>query len=100
MTTEEKNKFENLRDSKLIVRHQNGDVLAFGVLADLHRVELYRYNFRFLHNKEDAEDALQEELIILYNSLNNGKYIEHQVFGGWLKLTAKYYLMNLKGKEN
>ena len=89
---------ENLRDSILIEKYRNGDLKAFGILTGFHRVELNYFNYSVLHNREDAEDATQEEFIILYDSLNNGKYIEHQVFGGWLKTAARYYLSHLQRK--
>ena len=96
MTSAEKRVVENLRDSILIVSHRNGDLRAFGKLTDLHRVELNWFNYKILHNHEDAEDATQEIFIICSNSFSNGKYIEHQAFGGWLKKTASYYLSHIQ----
>ena len=95
MTAAEKRVVENLRDSILIVNHRNGDLRAFGKLTDFHRLELNCFNYRILHNHEDAEDATQEEFIICSNSIINGKYIERQAFGGWLKNTARFYLSHL-----
>ncbi len=65
MTVAEKRVVENLRDSILIVNHRNGDLRAFGKLTDFHRVELNYFNYKILHNHEDAEDATQEEFIRL-----------------------------------
>ena len=47
-----------------------------------HQDELYRLSYHILHNKEDAEDALQETLYRAYGSLGQLKHPKY--FKTWI----------------
>ena len=51
---------ETLEDSALMLRYQDGDVAAFGVLYKRHNDALYRYLLRLCKHRDTAEDLYQE----------------------------------------
>lgn len=57
----------------LLESAQSGNAEAFGFLYDMYRNSLYLYAFRFLGNREDAEDAVQQASIKVYMSIRNIK---------------------------
>ncbi len=99
MTIDQKRAAANLRDSELIEKHKNGDAQAFPSLIKFHHDTIFSLCLDFLDSFEDAEDATQEIIITIFNDINSGKYIERQVFEGWLFVTTKHYLLQLKRKR-
>lgn len=51
---------EALEDTALMLRYQDGDVNAFGVLYQRHNDALYRYLMRLCKHRDTAEDLYQE----------------------------------------
>ncbi len=99
MTKEQNREARNLRDSQLIQQFLNGDNNAFTKLFNLHHKNLYKVNFYRLQNHHDAEDAIQEESIILYKSLKEGKYTENKSFGSWLFRIVKNHIIDFLKKK-
>jgi len=97
--TEQEKSAENQRDSELIKKIRKGDTNAFTKLLNVHKSALLKLNRSRLRNDEDAEDALQEESIIIYNSLKKGKYRENSSFGGWLLKVASNCLNDILRKR-
>src|ERR1700730_11007440 len=58
-------------DAEVVRRALSGDSEALSMLFDLHRVRLYRTSLSLLHNREDAEDALQDGLLSAYVKLKS-----------------------------
>ncbi len=100
MTTKQKRVFENLRDSDLISRYLQGDKQAFTKLVEIHRKSLVLFNYKILHEYNEAEDAVQEELLILLKILDSGKYKKDRKFGGWLRKAARNYLLHQHRKHS
>src|SRR4051794_15232380 len=60
-----------MRDSKdhdLLTRLQNGDQDAVAELATAYGSKIYQLAFRYLRNKEDAEEVMQDVLLKVYRS--------------------------------
>jgi hypothetical protein len=51
---------DNLEDSALMLRYQDGDIVAFEALYHRHNDSLYRYLLRLSLNHATAEDLFQE----------------------------------------
>lgn len=66
----------------LVARAREGDRDAFRALVDAHYDELGRFARRYLGQREDAEDALQETFLRAYRAL--GEYVEREAFRAWL----------------
>jgi len=56
-------------DTALLARLQTGDELALGELADAYSSKIYQLAFRYLRNKEDAEEVTQDVLYKVYRKV-------------------------------
>jgi RNA polymerase sigma-70 factor (ECF subfamily) len=57
-------------DDLLLSRLQSGDEHAVTDLADAYSSKIYQLAFRYLRNKEDAEEVTQDVLYKVYRSIN------------------------------
>jgi RNA polymerase sigma-70 factor (ECF subfamily) len=73
------------RDS-LVVRCQQGDLLAFSELFDRHEGGVYRLTLAILGNEKDAEDAVQDTFLKLFERLHD--YRHDSAFTTWLTAVA------------
>jgi RNA polymerase sigma-70 factor (ECF subfamily) len=74
-------------DNELIDLALSGHRQAFAALADRYYTTVYRYAFRWLQVREDAEDVAQEVFIKLANSLHT--FNRQSAFSTWLyRITA------------
>ena len=75
------------KDNELIDLAQKGESRAFAALADRYYMTVYRYAFRWVSVREDAEDIAQEVFIRLANSLHT--FNRQAAFTTWLyRVTA------------
>ena len=58
-------------ETALLARLQNGDELALGELADAYRSKIYQLAFRYLRNREDAEEVTQDVLYRVYRKVGD-----------------------------
>lgn len=54
----------------LVLRAQDGDVHAFEQLVDHHQGRLFRIAYMLLRDRQDAEDVVQEALILAWRRLH------------------------------
>ncbi|KAA3609798.1 MAG: sigma-70 family RNA polymerase sigma factor [Calditrichaeota bacterium] len=73
-------------DEQLIARFQQGDAYAYDLLVKRYRDPLMNYIFRFLGDRIDAEDILQETFLRLYK--NKHYYKEIAKFSTWIYTIA------------
>jgi RNA polymerase sigma-70 factor, ECF subfamily len=64
---------EREEESALMVRVGQGDAAAYQVLSDKHLRSIMNYAFRFLTNRTDAEDVVQETFLRLWTHANEWK---------------------------
>jgi RNA polymerase sigma-70 factor (ECF subfamily) len=69
-------------DSELIARAQAGDRAGQNALVERYYDDCWRYAFRLLGERADAEDAVQETFMRAMVALP--QYREHQRFRAWL----------------
>ena len=78
---------DNIQDKELIDHALSGKRQAFAALTERYYVTVYRYAFRWVSVREDAEDIAQEVFIKLANSLHT--FNRHSAFSTWLyRITA------------
>jgi RNA polymerase sigma-70 factor (ECF subfamily) len=53
----------------LVHRAQAGEVVAFGILADMYRPQLRQHAMRMLRDPEDASDVVQDALIKAFRAI-------------------------------
>jgi RNA polymerase sigma-70 factor (ECF subfamily) len=71
-----------LTDENLIIKFQNGDVQAFDILVKRYKDRLLNFVYRFVGNRADAEDIIQETFIKVYK--NKHLYNPTAKFITWL----------------
>src|SRR4051812_21178546 len=57
------------QNDTLLARLQSGDERALADLADTYGAKIYQLAFRYLRNKEDAEEITQDVLFKVYRSV-------------------------------
>ena len=73
-------------DEQLIARFQQEDEYAYDLLVKRYKDPLMNFIFRFVNDKTDAEDILQETFLRLYK--NKHYYKEIAKFSTWIYTIA------------
>lgn len=73
-------------DEQLIARFQQGDVQAFDVLVRRYKDQLLNFVYRFVGNRSDAEDIVQETFLRVFK--NKHYYKEIAKFSTWVYTIA------------
>lgn len=86
MTKETTLERKKITDESLIARFQKGDVQAFDTLVRRYKDQLLNYVYRFVGNRNDAEDLVQETFLRVYK--NKHYYKEIAKFSTWVYTIA------------
>ncbi|MCC7416555.1 MAG: sigma-70 family RNA polymerase sigma factor [Acidobacteria bacterium] len=70
------------RDTALLERLQAGDEGALGELADAYGARIYQLAFRYLRNREDAEEVAQDVLYKIYRKV--GAFRGDAALSSWI----------------
>ena len=70
------------KDTELLERLQAGDETALGDLADAYSSKIYQLAFRYLRNKEDAEEITQDVLFKVYRKV--GAFRGDAALSSWI----------------
>jgi RNA polymerase sigma-70 factor (ECF subfamily) len=73
---------ETRNDSQLLSRLQAGDPDALGDLADAFGAKIYQLAFRYLRNREDAEEVTQDVLFKVYRKV--GAFRGDAALSSWI----------------
>lgn len=79
-------------DAQLMLRFQNGDTGAFDTLFEKHRRRIINYIYRFVRNREVAEELAQEIFLKVYE--NASGYRAKAKFLSWLYTIATNVCLN------
>jgi RNA polymerase sigma-70 factor, ECF subfamily len=85
-------------DAKLMVRFRDGDRAAFEALFEKYHLQMINFCFRFLGNRDDAEELAQETFLNAYQAAPG--YRPLTKFSTWLYTIAKNLCLNRLRKEN
>ncbi len=77
---------DKVTDETLIAQFQQGDVQAFDVLVRRYKDQLLNYVYRFVNNRVDAEDIVQETFLRVFK--NKHYYKEIAKFSTWVYTIA------------
>lgn len=80
-------------DESLIAKALNGDQHAWHQLVNRHQSALFYFGLRLLGSREDANDLLQDVLLVLCRNL--GQYRGDSSFKSWLFGIANYRAMDM-----
>ncbi len=75
-----------ISDERLIAKFQQGDVQAFDMLVRRYKDQLLNFVYRFVGNRSDAEDIVQETFLRVYK--NKHYYKEVAKFSTWVYTIA------------
>ena len=84
-------------NSRLIEKCLQGDIKAQFQLYKQYSKAMYNISIRFLNNKMDAEDILQESFITAFDRL--GELKNDEAFGRWLKRIVINNCISLQRKK-
>jgi RNA polymerase sigma-70 factor (ECF subfamily) len=85
-------------DLSLVHASKSGDVAAFEELVKRYDRKLFRIAQHLTHNREDAEDAVQEAFLKAFQHL--GQFRENSKFSTWLiRITMNQCLMKLRKRR-
>lgn len=87
----------NLPDEALVKAFQKGDEQSFQVLLARHKKPVYNFLFKFLGNREAAEEAFQEVFLRVVKFI--GDYKPSAKFTTWLYTIARNYSIDYSRKE-
>ncbi len=79
-------KKSSISDEQLIARFQLGDVQAYDLLVRRYKDQLLNFVYRFVGNRTDAEDIVQETFLRVYK--NKHMYKEIAKFSTWVYTIA------------
>ncbi|MGD8192342.1 RNA polymerase sigma factor [Brevibacillus ginsengisoli] len=85
------------RESELMKECRLGNKEAFYELVEPHLAKAYRTSYAILHCQSEAEDAVQNALLEVYQSLLSTREIQH--FGGWFHKLVVYRSLDLYRKK-
>src|SRR6266571_9543375 len=71
-----------LNDAELLDRLKAGDDRALGDLADAYAGKIHQLAFRYLRNKEDAEEVTQDVLFKVYRKV--GAFRSDAALSSWI----------------
>jgi len=87
-----------MTELEAIQRCQQGDITGLHVLFDLHRTKVYNLSWRMLGTPQDAEDALQEIFIKVFDRIKN--YRGDSAFSTWVyRMTTNHCLDLLRRRK-
>src|SRR5437660_1679009 len=72
----------NPDNDKLLARLQAGDEQAMAELADAYRTKIFQLAFRYLRNREDAEEVTQDVLFKVYRKV--GEFRGDAALSSWM----------------
>ena len=87
------------QDLALVHACKNGDVAAFEDLVKRYDTKLFRIAQHITHNREDAQDAVQEAFLKVFRKLT--QFQENSQFSTWLtRITVNESLMKLRKQRS
>lgn len=69
-------------EDRLALRCKTGDLSAFDELVSRYQLRLFRFAYRFLRDRAEAEDAVQESFVRAYRALQT--YRPDGYFSSWI----------------
>ena len=70
------------RNDELLARLKSGDEMALSDLSDIYRTKIFQLAFRYLRNKEDAEEVTQDVLFKVYRKV--GAFRGDAALSSWI----------------
>lgn len=89
---------QHRKDELLLSRLKAGEERALGELIDAYGTKVYQLAFRYLHNKEDAEEIAQDVLFKVYRKV--GSFRGDSALSSWIyRITFNAAMSRLRTAE-
>lgn len=98
MKNKDQNIYLDLSDENIAILIQNGNKEHFGLIIERYTDKLDRYLSKFLSNKEDKQDLLQD--IFIKSFVNINSFDSGQKFSPWIYRIAHNEAVNLLKKNS
>lgn len=89
--------FEGQSDEAVACRVQNGDLEAFGALIERYEAKLLRYARRFLRDREESRDLVQDVFLRAYTNIQS--FDINRKFSSWIYRIAHNTFINALRKN-
>ncbi len=89
---------EELTDQALIIRARRGDLPAYGVIVQRYQGSVYNVCYRFMSERQLAEDLTQDTFIRAHQRLDS--YDDTRPFGPWIRRVAANLCINELNRNN
>ncbi len=87
-----------ITDEEIVAKVQNGDIESFGILMKRYESKLTRYGTKFMSNRDDIKDLVQEVFIKVY--VNIKSFDLKQRFSPWIyRIAHNEYINSVKKKK-
>jgi RNA polymerase sigma-70 factor, ECF subfamily len=97
-TTPREKSEQHRKDDALLSRLKSGDEGALGDLIDAYGTKIYQLAFRYLRNKEDAEEIAQDVLFKVYRKV--GSFRGDSALSSWIyRITFNAAMSRLRTAE-
>lgn len=97
MPTDVESSINQQKDEEVAKRVQQGDANGFGILIDRYEPKLRRYARKFLFDREDADDLLQDVFIKVYTNIKS--FDLKRSFSPWIYRIAHNEFVNALKKR-
>ena len=86
-------------DEELLARIQGGDQQAFSTLVERHSERFYRLAYRYLQNRDAAEDVVQDAFLKLWEDPNRWQARHRTKFTTWFYRVVVNLCLDLQKKK-
>ncbi len=91
-------RIEQLLDEEIVLRVQSGDTESFGVLVERYEKKLLRYGRKFLSDRADVEDMVQDVFVRAYQNIKG--FQKGGRFSPWIYRIAHNAFVNQLKKKS
>ncbi|MDR2057018.1 MAG: sigma-70 family RNA polymerase sigma factor [Dysgonamonadaceae bacterium] len=92
---------KQMTDEELVVAYAEGNNIAFSILLDRHKSNIYSYIYFIVRNREMAEDIFQETFVKAITTIKQGRYTENGKFRAWINRIAHNLIIdNYRQEKN
>lgn len=89
---------EEITDEEIVAKVQNGDIESFGILMKRYESKLTRYGTKFMANRDDIKDLVQEVFIKVY--VNIKSFDIGKRFSPWIyRIAHNEFINSVKKKK-
>ncbi len=79
-------------EQEWLIRAKQGDTVAFAELVGRYQTAVFNIAYRFLGNRQDAEDAAQEAFVRAFRAMD--RFDTARPFAPWIKRIAANHCLN------